>query len=346
MKLRILFVSEYFYPRAAGGEIWSWELCTSLAKRGYEVTVITSRNDKTKADETINGIHILRPVMLSAHVNARLERYVTANKLSNYVASYLAKNKVDIIHVMAFALNVQVSRIAKERKIPCITSVHSYFGNSWNKIAMAGSLLKHMERRTLIKDVSAVIHVPSQYLQERILQDTKRTAKVIHNWIGTIEKAPQPMQKTLLYVGSLEKIKNPLPCIEAAKMLEAKLIVIGTGTLEQKMKEEAQVQGIDYVQIPSCSRVETLKYIGSASLLLVPSITESFSLVALEAAAQGTPISGTPVGIIPELPGVIPFPPQFIPERLTKTVQNQIRKKFDRENIITEFEELYKVVRK
>lgn len=316
-KLRILFVSEYFYPRTAGGEVWSWELCTSLAAQEHEVTVITARFDDSPEDETVKGVHILRPTGITPNEQQRFRRRLSARKLQSEVRAYIAMHKesIDIVHVMAYALNVQVSRAAQEQGIPCITSVHSYFGNQWRKISPAGFLLQRLERSAIQEDRSQAIHVPSKHMQKRIREDTGKETVVIHNWLPDEFPKPKRLPKsTCLYVGSLEEIKNPLACIDATKRLKAKLIVIGTGSLEVEMRKRAAQEMIDCEFLGNLPPQETLAYIGGASLVLVPSITESFSLVALEAVAQGTPVSGTPVGIIPELPGVIAFPPRAIPQ--------------------------------
>jgi glycogen synthase len=339
-KLNILFVSEYFYPRLAGGEVWSWELCTELTMRGYNVTVITTRITGTQHEEKTHGVRILRPC---AAGKGRISRKFNTIKLVKHIAKYLERNRPDLIHVNAYTLNAPVSKLAQKAGIPCITAVHSYFGDDWQEISLLSPLLKHMERSTIRNDKSAIVHVPSEYLRKRIKRETGRNTVVINNWLP--ERFPVPKglpRNTYLYVGSLEAVKNPLPCIAAAKQQNSRLIVIGKGTLLAKMQQAAHDAGISCIFIDELSHDETLAYIGGASLVLVPSITESFSLVALEAIAQGTPVSGNPVGVLPELPGVIPFPPKSLPKRLSAKVQAQIRKRYSKGKMIDLVETLYR----
>lgn len=339
--MKILYVSEFFYPRLAGAEVWSWELCTALAKK-HQVTVITTRIDGTPKEQRIKGVKILRPVKAGA---GRVTRKIGAMGLARYVDNYLKNNKPDVIHVNAFTMNVPVSKAAKRLGIPCITAVHSYFGNDWKKITMLGPLLKRMERSTIKGDKSAIMHVPSEYLRKRIKKEVGKDTVVISNWLPDKLPTPKPLpKKTFLFIGSLEAVKNPLPCIMAAKRHNAKLIVVGKGALQQKMQDLALKEKVGCTFIDELTHEETLAYIAGATLVLVPSVTESFSLVALEAVAQGTPVSGNPVGVLPELPGVIAFPPKTIPKRLTAAQQKQIREKYSSKRVVPEIEKLYRKV--
>jgi glycosyltransferase involved in cell wall biosynthesis len=354
-KLNILFVSEYFHPRPAGGEIWSWELCTSLAAAGHKVTAITCRYDRSlKADETVKGVRILRPVAAMASIGRRLVRGFVARRLARQVKRYLDEDKgnVDLVHVMAYTMNRQVSRLAARRGIPCVTSVHSYFGDDWRRISAIGWVMKRVERKIISRDASSVMHVPSRYLHERIMRDTGKETIVIHDWLQ--ESFPKPRRLpggTCVFVGSLEGIKDPFACIPAVKgMRGARLIVIGKGSLEKEMRKRAAEAGIRCEFLGDITHEEALAYIGGASLVLVPSITESFSLVALEAVAQGTPVAGNPVGVLPELQllgkGVIvPFPPKRMPLRLSKDLQEKVRREFSRESAVAQFEALYRRMR-
>ena len=334
-KLNILFVSEYFYPRAAGGEVWAWELCRELARRGHKVTVLTCRYGELPAEERRDGVRIMRPVRT---YYLRPVRRIATMRLAAHVRDYVKHNTVDVIHVPAYTMNVAVSRIAKKAGIPCITAVHSYFGDDWKNVSPLWPFLRWLERRVLIEDQSRLIHVPSAYLQKRISHDTKQNSVVIHNWLPDKFPKPKRLPGTALFVGSLErvKIRDVAELISTVSNLKMRLLIIGEGTLRKELQEEATRQGADVAFLGNQPHEETLSYIGGASVVLVPSVTESFSLVALEAAAQGTPVSGTPVGILPEI-GAAPYPPKTIPLRR----QRPMRQKFTKEHIIRQFETLY-----
>jgi D-inositol-3-phosphate glycosyltransferase len=348
-KLHILFVSEYFYPKAAGGEVWSFELCAALAHRGHKVTVITTNHGGLKQEEVVGGVRILRPVRTTGKEQSRIRRKIAILALLRQVRRFVERNaeRIDIVHAMAYTMNVGTSRIALQYGIPCVTSVHSYFGKDWQHNAPMRMVLGYLERSALIEDKARIIQVPSKYMQQRIKDDLGKKTTVIHNWTGARFPKPKALApNTCLFIGSLEPIKNPLAAIDAAKVLGAQLLVIGSGSLEQDMREAVKKAGLKCRFIPAVSRDDALANIAGSSLVLIPSITESFSLVALEAVAQGTPVSGNPVGILPELPGVIPFPPSAIPARLSPDAQEKARQQFSKEKAIEEFERLYKKLTK
>lgn len=339
-RLDILFVSEYFYPRAAGGEVWAWELCRELTKRGHKVTVITCRHGHLREEETAEGVHIMRPVQT---YHFRPIRRVATMLLARHVSRYLSTHKPDVIHVPAYTMNVPVSKMARERGIPCITAVHSFFGDDWRSISPFWHFLRWLERKVIIDDRSRTMHVPSRYLRKRIKEETGRDSAVIHNWLP--ERFPKPKrfaQPTLLFVGSLERVKNPLACIPVAKRLGMPLVVIGSGSLEEELLRDAGRAGIDCAVLPHATREQALAAIGGAAMVLVPSVTESFSLVALEAVAQGTPVSGNPVGILPELPGVTAWPPKRLPGRLPAAAQRQVRERFSLKRAADSVERMYR----
>jgi glycosyltransferase involved in cell wall biosynthesis len=355
--LRILFVSEYFYPRAAGGEVWSWELCRELVRMGHSVTVVTTRIASDSLDETVLGVRIVRPVQSLVATESRMRRYLANRKLSVWIRRYLKQNPdFDIVHVMAYGVNVATTRAAASLGIPCVTSVHSFFGKHWSLImardsttlprrgirAMSAGFLRAMERSNLKQDTSTKIHVPSRYLATLMANETGRNPVVIHNWLPPKLPAPREFpEQTLVFVGSLEAVKNPLACIDVARQVGAPLVVIGAGSLERDMHERARRLGVRLTLIERMDHHETLRYLGGASLVLVPSVTESFSLVALEAIAQGTPVAGTPVGVLPDLPGVVPWPPARIPPRIADSAQAEIRARFDRSRLLQEMLSLY-----
>jgi|GEM_PF-3659859 len=345
-KLRILFVSEYFYPRAAGGEVWSFELCTALAAKGHHVTVMTCRHDDAPAEENVLGMRVLRPVHTTQNERQRVARKVAARRLFNHAKRYLLEHRhsIDVVHTMAYTMSPSVSRLCEQLRIPCMTSIHSYFGKSWEKISRIGAVLRALERKAIRDDRSTIIHVPSRHMQELILHDTGKRTAIIHNWLP--DKFPRPKRiPGLLFVGSLEPIKNPIACVAAAKQLNASLTIIGKGSLESALRDAASREGVALNVLRNLPRKETLARIGGADLVLVPSVEESFSLVALEAVAQGTPVAGTPVGIMSELPGVVSWPPRRVPKRLSQRTQMRIRASYSKEHAVDRFEHAYLAVR-
>lgn len=133
--------------------------------------------------------------------------------------------------------------------------------------------------------------------------------EVVHNGINLKEYehdgAPQPTlqklkdsgYKLVLFVGRFTMQKGPEYFLNAAaKVLEqeqkVKFIMAGSGDMEEKIIRLAAHKGIaDKVIFPGFVRGQELRSLyGMADAFVMPSISEPFGLVALEAVANNTPV--------------------------------------------------------
>ncbi|HEX9712605.1 MAG TPA: D-inositol-3-phosphate glycosyltransferase [Actinomycetota bacterium] len=114
----------------------------------------------------------------------------------------------------------------------------------------------------------------------------------------------------ILFVGRLQPLKAPDIAVRAlaaldrrAPALRARLVVLGgpsgsAGTSPDALGRLATELGIaDRIELhPPVPQTELAAWYRAADLVVVPSRSESFGLVALEAAACGTPVVATDVG--------------------------------------------------
>jgi glycosyltransferase involved in cell wall biosynthesis len=87
------------------------------------------------------------------------------------------------------------------------------------------------------------------------------------------------------------------------QLQEAKLIMIGSGELQPLLKRQAQKIGIvnQIIWIGQKAHAEIPLWMSAADFLVLPSLSEGYGLVALEALACGTPVIASRVGGIPEI---------------------------------------------
>jgi glycosyltransferase involved in cell wall biosynthesis len=122
--------------------------------------------------------------------------------------------------------------------------------------------------------------------------------------------APAPGAATILFVGSLEPVKDPAAMLRAFATLASRrpalrLEIVGDGRLRSELEGLGRGLGIgDRVHFAGhLPRGRMPDIYRSSSLLAVTSRHEGQSMVAVEAAASGLPIVGTAVGVLPDLGG-------------------------------------------
>jgi glycosyltransferase involved in cell wall biosynthesis len=104
----------------------------------------------------------------------------------------------------------------------------------------------------------------------------------------------------LLFVGAVQRRKNPLAAAEAAAALGMRLVVVGPGR-EPSLLHALQRRGADVRgYVPRAELVEL--YRGAAALVL-PSRYEGFGLPVIEAMACGTPVVAAPDAALREIAG-------------------------------------------
>ncbi|MDR0912505.1 MAG: glycosyltransferase family 4 protein [Methanobrevibacter sp.] len=143
-------------------------------------------------------------------------------------------------------------------------------------------------------------------------------------------------QPTIIFVGNLVKVKNLFNLLKAKKLMknDANLLIVGDGQLSTKLKEFTSKNNIKNV-IFTGSRNDVDKILPMIDLLVLPSISESFGLVILEALACGKPVIGSNIGgireIITEDVGILidPNNPQEIANAIDLILNNKnLREKF------------------
>ena len=126
--------------------------------------------------------------------------------------------------------------------------------------------------------------------------------EVIHNGVNMAEFKPMafrrlfPQDKVVLFVGRLTFQKGVEYFLQAAKEVlsekpQTVFLVVGAGDLEQRLIMDASYMGIGHrVLFPGFMSGQNLRALyAMADVFVMPSISEPYGIVALEAVASGTP---------------------------------------------------------
>ncbi len=135
---------------------------------------------------------------------------------------------------------------------------------------------------------------------------------VVHNAINTKVFSPQfDVERScenpiVIHASNFRSVKRPLLVLEVFELLRKKRAVqmrfVGEGPELSAVKEQVRIRSIPDVSFSGVlSERELAKSFARSRALILPSTYESFSLVALEAHATGTPVVASRVGGIDEV---------------------------------------------
>lgn len=287
--MKIVLWSSKYLPDIGGLEVMVHELALQLQKQGHSVLVITEKN--TITEKVFQGIPVYGFPFTQALRHFDL---VIIKQILHRIIQILKFFEPDIVNVHGWyeCYAFYQVRVLQEHKYPLCITVHGLLEQKNYTTAACQKLW------SMASGVNTVSNAISEELH---------TAHITHPFLRTIYNGlpssssptlPIPLSPiTLVMVGRLTKEK----CFEIAfqalpfllkKYPNIKLCLVGGGIeyeplqqLIQKLHLEKTIEMTDF--IPP-HKVE--KYLDQATLVLVPSYYESFSLTALSAAMRGRPV--------------------------------------------------------
>ena len=316
---------------AGGMNIYVLESAQRMAAMGVKVDIFTRRTDAAQPDivEISAGVRVrhidcghgnLTKEQLPAHIAGLSKEFLRILKTDNY----------DVIHSHYWISGKVAMQAAKELGIPLVHTMHTMarvknlnlaegetpepmirVQGETQVVAAANALIANTdaEGASLVSLYDAcpdIVHVvsPGVDLYTFTPGDGRSASRAV---VG------QPQEALVVsFVGRIQPHKGPEVLIRAASelvkhspILRHKLIVnviggaSGANTEEvDRLKELTTWLGIDDVVrfAPPVSRADLPQWYRASDLVVVPSYSESFGLVALEAQACGTPVVATAVG--------------------------------------------------
>ncbi len=304
--MRIAMVGQ-FPPHVGGVGVHIHTLSKELVKQGHEVYVITYPHKDIKDIDGINvigtkGLNIpgVRGLMFKKNAKKALE-------------SLLEKEDIDIIHGhYLFPAGAAAVEVGNEHGIKTYVTAHgSDMFEVYKKQPIMRSTLKNVLKRADV--VLAVSNALRHEIIATGVSGISNKTRICWNSVD-IEKFSQNEDNSfrnelgltdkpiVLFVGNLIKRKNVDSLLEAKKIANSNyyLVIVGDGPLFKKLKKKVEEENIRDV-IFTGSRNDVENIIPSCDVLVLPSLSESFGLVLIEALACGKPVIGSNVGGITEI---------------------------------------------
>ena len=304
--MKIAMVGQ-FPPHVGGVGVHIHTLSKELVKQGHEVYVITYPHKDIK---DIDGIHVIGTSGLNIPGVRGLMFKLNAKKA---LEELLEKEDIDIIHGhYLFPAGAAAVEVGNKHGIKTYVTAH---GSDMFEVYKKQPLMRPTIKKVL-RSADVVFAVSNALRHEIIATGVNGISdKTKLSWNSVdidkfSNKSNDSFKKEynlsdkpiVLFVGNLIKRKNVDSLLEAKKIANSDyyLVVVGDGPLFKKLKKKVEDENIRDV-IFTGSRDDVENIIPSCDLLVLPSFSESFGLVLIEALACGKPVIGSDVGGITEI---------------------------------------------
>jgi len=298
------------YSHFGGSGVVATELGMALARRGIEVHFIASRLPfRLRRFESNVLFHEVAtanyPVFDQAPYNLAL-----STKMVEVVENY----GLDLLHVhyaLPFAASAYLARqLLLPRQLGVVTTLH---GTDITVVGLEPSYFRITQFSIQSSDrVTAV----SRFLKDRTEESfgITKPIDVIYNFVDPEVFAPRkrsglrlapPHARVLMHASNFRAVKN-IPTViqvfaEVRKRVPVKLVMVGDGPekagAEHRVRELGAERDVLFLGNQDCME----EILPLADVFLLPSSSESFGLVALEAMSAEVPVVASNAGGLPEV---------------------------------------------
>ena len=338
--MRLLAISEHYFPRVGGTVNYVHETLCALAYRGLTVELwVPGPEPKAWLPEGMAlppyAIRWIDAGYPSGGEPTREQRYAFCAQADRLAAESAAgPDCPDVVHVLfgLFVMEVLDTNRLRTRGVPSIATVHNVPPMECSQVAHDAGLAEKLRETLRLKAVALknsrrlrqhrydLYVVPSDQVRELLSPIVRHHVEVIsHGLTGDLQALMAPPntrvpngQVRLLTVGGYvpHKRQHLVPAIVdalSAEGIDLRWDVVGpqgrvAGYCDAIAREIGNRGLGSQVTLHSAIPFADLaKLYDRAHLYVQPSIEEGFCLTALDAAAAGLPVIGSPAGALPEI---------------------------------------------
>ncbi len=296
--MKVLIIVYVFPPKWIGGtELATYSIADALAQ-DHQVHVATSLDDGVKQSDSKNKFQVHR-------IRYPKIRFIWDIIFSLKVLKLAYGLKPDIVHAQGIGMGFTAMIIKKLLNINYVlwgrgseVFTKSRFKKFGTKIELRNacaviSLTKRMEKTLLeIYNIKNSHVLPNGIDLSQV--DSSKNNKVTRQQLKIPEKVP-----IITFVGNLRPVKGVKYLVEAISIVlennNSILLVIGDGPEMENLKSltnQLKIQE-NVIFAGRISKEEIMSYLQISNLFVLPSLSEGFPNVILEAMAAGLPIVTT-----------------------------------------------------
>jgi N-acetyl-alpha-D-glucosaminyl L-malate synthase BshA len=298
------------YAHFGGSGVVATELGLALARRGYDVHFIAHRLPFRLREFSSNlYFHEASPASYPVFEQAPYNLALTT-KMVEVAENY----GLDLLHVhyaMPFAASAYLARqLMRPRQLGVVTTLHG------TDITVVGVEPAFFRVTKFSIESSDRVTAVSRFLKERAEESfgITRPIEVIYNFVDPQVFAPRkrtalrlapPQTSIIMHASNFRPVKN-IPAVirifaEVRARLRAKLVMVGDGPEKAAAEHLARELGVDRDVLFLGNQDCMEELLPLADIFLLPSSSESFGLVALEAMSAEVPVVASNIGGIPEV---------------------------------------------
>ena len=285
-----------------GAETVVENLSVKLVEDGYCVYVVSLYDKHTAISERLEKKGV--PVFyLGKKPGFDIRLIIRLRKL-------FKETKPDVIHTHLYALTYALLASIRN-KIPVkVHTVHSIATKEMSKV-------KRMFNSFFYKYKIVTPIAVSPSVKESMINEYELgygQVPMIYNGIDLSKCIPKINYDnvlsgdivTIVHIGSFKEAKNHLGLIESFKIVNniypnTILKLIGTGKLEDTIKNRVKELGLDDNVVFLGLKTNVYPYLYEADIFVLPSLWEGMPITLIEAMSTGLPIVATSVGGIPDI---------------------------------------------
>ena len=326
--LHIAIVSMHTSPLAQPGtgdsggmNVYIREVASALAHRGATCTVYVRKwsPELIREVELESGVHIVH-IEAGDYDLQKEELYNIVDIFTDEVMKDIRnRNPVDIIHANYWLSGIAGHKLKHELNIPLVTTFHT-LGETKRKSGFPEPSERLLAESEIIGCSDVVVansESEREQLHELYSANVDRV-KIVPlgveqalfspgNQIAAKAALNLPDGPILLFIGRLQSLKGvdvAIATLQAMEHEDATLVVVGGASGVEGSLYETEIHNManklqpnkKVLFVPPQPHYILSTYYRAANLVLVPSRSESFGLVALEAAACGVPAIVSAVG--------------------------------------------------
>jgi 1,2-diacylglycerol 3-alpha-glucosyltransferase len=321
--MKILFVSDTYYPHLNGVYYFVCRIGSRLQKKGHQVAVIAPSETVNSSLKKIDGLDVYGVPSLPVVYYPKV-RITIPLGLKHRIRMILDTFKPDIIHLQDhFSISRAVIEVNKQRNIPIMGTNHfmtenltslirsEKWRNKWSDLLWKNFSAAYNQLALITTPSETAARLISPKLKVEVMSVSSGIDLKIFNPSGVAENIRQkyhiPEKPVLLFVGRLDPEKNIDEILHAVAFAVKKedfcFVVVGNGIKKSALEQLSDELGIrEQVIFTGYVSDEDLPHVYKLSrCFIISSIAELLSLSALQGMAAGLPLIAVNKGALGEL---------------------------------------------